>query len=241
MCFTIHILTSRDSIEKKYRADTTALSDFQFKFFFRAFDNPEIPVISMEDPGTVQLARWGLIPHWSAHKEQAHEIRKGTYNARFESILDKPSFEIPARKSRCLVITNGFFEWQHLGKEKIPWFITGEEDSFLTMAGLTDIWKDEETGRQHTTLSIVTTAASPLMEKIHNTKRRMPLILDKRSMGEWISPDLETENWDWIHAKNLDFPLKAHTVSKNLSGKNADPNDPKTIERFDYFTNGTLF
>jgi len=93
MCFTIEIHLSRKAIEDRFRVDSSALYDFEFSYFYRAFSNPMIPVIAQEDSGRVQLMQWGLIPAWSRDREQAERIRKGTYNARSETLHEKPSFK----------------------------------------------------------------------------------------------------------------------------------------------------
>jgi len=65
MCFTIEIHLTRKVIEERFRVDSSALYDFDFNYFYRAFSNPFIPVIAQEDASQVQLMQWGLIPAWS--------------------------------------------------------------------------------------------------------------------------------------------------------------------------------
>jgi len=86
MCFTIEIHLTRKAIEDRFRVDTSALYDFDFNYFYRAFSNPYIPVIAQEGSSKVQLMQWGLIPAWSRDREEAERIRKGTYNARSETL-----------------------------------------------------------------------------------------------------------------------------------------------------------
>ena len=80
MCFTIEIHLTRKAIETRFPVNTSALYDFDFNYFYRAFSHPMIPVIAMEDPVQVQLRQWGLIPSWVNSRVQAEQIRKGTYN-----------------------------------------------------------------------------------------------------------------------------------------------------------------
>jgi putative SOS response-associated peptidase YedK len=86
MCFTIEVHLSRKAIENRFSVDTSALYDFEFAYFYRAFSNPLIPAISMHDPDQAVLMQWGLIPSWVRDRQKAEQIRKGTYNARAESL-----------------------------------------------------------------------------------------------------------------------------------------------------------
>ena len=241
MCFTIHIRASRDAIEKRFKVDTGALDDFQFRFFYKAFDNPVIPVISQQEPGRVSLMNWGLIPHWCKDHEQAVKVRSGTYNARAESLDEKASFKTAYENRRCLVIVNGFFEWQHQGKEKIPWFIQRKDRKLFAMAGLYDTWKNPESGETTTSFSIVTTHANPLMAKIHNSKKRMPMILDEDAESLWIEPLLSATDAVKLKEPFNENLMKAHTISKKISLKDADPDSPEIISRKDYYVGNSLF
>ncbi|MDA3823076.1 MAG: SOS response-associated peptidase [Bacteroidales bacterium] len=177
MCFTINIHTTRSAIEKRFNVNASALNDFDFRYFYRAYDNPLIPVVTQEDPQRVQLMNWGLIPNWVKEVEQAEQIKNGTCNARSESLDIKPSFKSALAKGRCWIIAKGFFEWQHLGSEKIPWYISNQDHALFAFAGLYDTWNNPDTGENEKSFSLVTTKANALMEKIHNTKLRMPVML----------------------------------------------------------------
>ena len=104
-----------------------------------------------------------------------------TFNARSESIDKKPSFSSSFRSKRCIIPVKGFFEWQHVGNEKIPWYIYHSENEILSIAGLYDEWIENNTGEVFSTFSIITTDANDLMAEIHNSAKRMPAILDKSS------------------------------------------------------------
>ena len=241
MCFTIEVHLTRKAIEKRFAVDTSALYDFDFNYFYRAFSNPYIPVISGKSPEKAELAQWGLIPSWSGDRQKAEQIRKGTYNARAETLHEKPSFREPLIHGRCLILAHGFFEWQHVKGEKIPWYVKLKDDAPFAFAGLADTWRDPENGEERQTCSIITTEANPLMEKIHNTKKRMPVILSRENEKAWISGDMSLRK-----AKQLLLPydndqMVAHTVSPIISNPSVDPANPATIEPFQHPVNGTLF
>ena len=241
MCFTIEIHLSRKAIEDRFRVDASALYDFDFNYFYKAFANPYIPVIAQEDPARVQLMQWGLIPAWSRDREEAERIRKGTYNARSESLHEKPSFKGALNKGRCLIIARGFFEWQLINKRRIPWHISLKNENPFVFAGLCDTWRDPLSGEILNSCSLITTGANPMMEKIHNTKKRMPVILKKELEDEWISKDHSLlKRKELLKAYN-DSDLQAHTVSPRLSSSHIDPSDPALIEPYEYQSPGTLF
>lgn len=241
MCFTIEVHLTRKAIEKRFSVDTSALYDFDFNYFYKAFSNPMIPVIAGKASSEAKLMQWGLIPSWAKDRHKASEIRKGTYNARAESLHDKPSFREALLKGRCLVLAHGFYEWQHVKGAKIPWYIRLKNDAPFAFAGLYDRWQDPDNGEIINSCSIVTTRANPLMEKIHNTKKRMPVILTPDHEKEWISGDISLRK-----AGELLFPLDesemhAHVISPLISQNSADPSDSSLIKPIDYQEQGTLF
>lgn len=241
MCFTIEIHLSRKAIEKRFGVDTSALYDFDFNYFYRAFANPFIPVISQEEHTGVQLMQWGLIPAWSRNREEAERIRKGTYNARSETLNEKPSFKGALNRGRCLIIAGGFFEWQLVNGVRIPWYISLKDGSPFAFAGLCDAWRDPVSGELTKSCSIITTRANPLMEHIHNTKKRMPVILEKELEQEWISGDPSLLRRNRLLKACDESALQAHTVNPRLSSASADPGDPATIEPYKFSSPGTLF
>lgn len=241
MCFTISIKTTRDAIEKRFNVDSSALADFDFRYYYKAFDHPMIPVITQQEPGKAGLMQWGLVPSWTRDRAQALKIRSGTCNARAESLDEKPSFRKAAAGQRCLVLVSGFFEWQHVPGQKIPWYIQTKEETLFALAGIYDHWTDPETNMQLYTFSIVTTRANTLMEKIHNSKKRMPVILDRKNESGWIESELDREERKHLLRPNDPSALTAYTIGKEISGNAADPFNPGIIRPVTYHQDGKLF
>lgn len=241
MCFTIEIHLTRKAIEKRFSVDTSALYDFDFNYFYKAFSNPLIPVITMEQTSRVRLMEWGLIPGWVGDRVKAEQVRKGTYNARAESLHEKPSFREPFQSGRCLVIAHGFFEWQLRNGVRIPWYIRLESDEPFGFAGLYDTWWDPDTKEQVNTFSIITTSANPLMEEIHNTKKRMPVILPREIENEWISGDISLQKAARLLTPIDESYMHAHTVSNLISLKRTNPQNPDLIAPYVYPVPGSLF
>ncbi|OGG02083.1 hypothetical protein A2W14_04170 [Candidatus Gottesmanbacteria bacterium RBG_16_37_8] len=148
----------------------------------------QMPVIVRVHPGgelftpRVELMKWGLIPFWSKDPRIGYKM----INARAEGIEDKPSFRKPLRSQRCLVPTSFFFEWRHMGEEKIPYLIKLKGEDVFAMAGLYDIWKDAE-GYSVKSFTIITTEPNTLLGEIHN---RMPVILHEKFEDTWLNPQV---------------------------------------------------
>lgn len=241
MCFTINLNTTRDAIEKRFEADASVLSDFDFRYIYRAFENPLLPVITDENPEVVQLMQWGLIPHWTRDQDHADKIRKGTYNARSETLNEKPSFRDSFSKRHCIIPVCGFYEWQHAGKQKIPWYIHNRKDPFLILAAIFDYWKGAADNETTGTFSIITVPANPLMEKIHNTKKRMPAILDDGQKTIWLNNNHpETKTGSTLSPCN-EAGLNAYTISSAISRRGADPHDPSVVRPVQYHLDGEMF
>lgn len=160
---------------------------------YNGFTYPKTPIISNEKPDEIELYNWGLIPHWSKDEN----IRKYTLNARSETIKEKPSFRTSVN-NRCLVLADTFFEWQWLdpkGKQKQKYEIFLPEKDSFAFAGLWSKWTNKETGEIRHTFTIQTCAANPMMAEIHNSKKRMPLIIANEF--EWLNgedPILRNDN-----------------------------------------------
>lgn len=184
MCF--HTIQSKLAlqIEKRFNAKLQDKENFAPKEDINAFDFPKTPIITNENPQIITHYNWGLVPYWA--KEDS--IKKVTLNAKIETIAEKPAFRDVEIK-RCLVIANGFYEWQWLdskGKNKVKYKIgIGNEDLFA-FAGLFSHWKDPSSGEVKNTYTIVTTEANALMATIHNTKKRMPVILRPEDEQKWL-------------------------------------------------------
>lgn len=190
MCFHNSLSVESQTLENRYHAEFCEKHLFKPIQHGNAFANINWPVITSNNPGEISQFGWGLIPGWIKDAESAGKIKLQTLNARSETIFEKPSFRNSIKSKRCIIPSTGFFEWQHEEKKKIPWFIKIKDQEIFSMAGLWDEWTDKSTGEIFHSFSILTTAANSIMEKIHNTKKRMPVILTSETELEWLSPVL---------------------------------------------------
>jgi len=148
-----------------------------YKARYNCAPTQKLSVISNENPGELSLYRWGLIPFWA--KDTA--IGNKLINAKSETILEKPSFRTSFKSRRCLVLSDGFYEWRK-GTVKTPFRIKRRDGSAFAMAGIWDKWTSPE-GEEIRSFAILTTTPNSLMEKIHD---RMPVILDPETEKKWI-------------------------------------------------------
>ncbi|MEZ5045600.1 MAG: SOS response-associated peptidase [Chitinophagaceae bacterium] len=152
---------------------------------YNGFQFPKTPVITNKQPGKIQLFNWGLIPYWA----KDDSIKKNTLNARIETIHEKPAFRNSVN-NRCLILVDGFYEWQWLdnkGKQKQKYELTLPDNELFAFAGLYSEWRDKSTGEIISTYTILTTEANELMSKIHNTKKRMPVIVSTDNEQTWLN------------------------------------------------------
>ena len=177
-------------------------------------------VITDEKPQELQLYKWGLIPSWSKDPKIAFMM----INAKSETIFEKPSFKSLVKRRRCLVISDGFYEWKPLtGKQKQPYRIGLKGDDLFAFAGLWDTWADKETGEIIPTFTIITTDANGLVAPIHN---RMPVLLHRNEESVWL--DRKTDDAT-IASLLKSFPeseMKAYPVSDLV---NSPKNDSETL------------
>ncbi len=183
MCFNTRQSKTAPELEKRFRACFPAGQQYQ-PAMYNGFEHPHTPVITNAAPAQIQLLSWGLIPHWA----QDDTIRKHTLNARVETFREKPAFR-DASANRCLILADGFFEWQWLdpkGRTKQKYLLEMPGSEAFAFAGLWSTWTDPRTGEQRATYTILTTEANELMSTIHNSKKRMPAIVAADCESDWL-------------------------------------------------------
>lgn len=184
MCFYYQLSAKAQELEHRFEKKIPELENYTKNTWVNAFEHPSMPVI-LKESDEIQFYEWGLIPHWA--KDES--IHKYTLNARIETIAEKPSFR-DAIQQPCLVPATGFYEWQWLdvkGKEKQKYLIRNTTIKLFSFAGIYSNWLDKSTGEIRNTYSILTTQANKLMEKVHNTKKRMPIILHPKDEAIWLA------------------------------------------------------
>jgi putative SOS response-associated peptidase YedK len=184
MCFTIKQSKEPKELEQRFKAknkfNLNIISDNINGFTF-----PKTSVISNQNPNEIQLFHWGLLPSFT----QDLGFIKNTLNAKIETLEEKPSFK-NSIQNRCLIIADGFYEWQWLdkaGKKKQKYLIELPNQDLFCFAGIYNQWVNKLTGKTLNTFAMLTTEANPLMAEIHNSKKRMPVILTPQNESLWLA------------------------------------------------------
>lgn len=138
-----------------------------------------LAVVMREGAATGALLRWGLVPHWADDPSVGFKM----INARAETVAEKPAYREPFQRGRCLIVADGFYEWQREGVRQ-PFHITRGTGAPFAFAGLRTGWRTPE-GELLRSCTIVTTQANAAIEQIHP---RMPVILDQAEEDEWLDP-----------------------------------------------------
>ena len=173
--------------------------------------------------------RWGMVPQWA----NAFESRYATFNARTESVAEKPTFRNAWKnQQRCIIPMAGYYEWQMIGRQtdelkgakptKQPLYITDPEQGCLVTAGLYEHWGDDG----QISCTILTKPASPELNAVHP---RMPILLDHLTVDRWMS-DSNQQLDEWLSDEsdvNVVYWPVARAVGnvKNDSSKLIEPTD----------------
>lgn len=205
MCFHYRQTKNGLQLEKQFKLPLKKGVNIQPITYVNGFAHPEVPIITNQE-SLITTGQWGLLTDFATDVSFA----KNTLNARAETISEKPSFA-PYMHQRCLVLSDGFYEWQWhnvSGTKKQKYFITTSEKS-IVMAGIWSFWNLQYT------FSIVTTQANDLMSEIHNTKQRMPVVLQPNDYSDWL---------DGAPIQQFQFPYQVHLVAEKIIEENQNFN-----------------
>lgn len=181
-------------------------------------------VISGEGNRVLVQMRWGLVPHW--WKKPLKEMRSATFNARAETISEKPMFRDSFLRRRCLMPISGYYEWQDTPDGKQPFYFTRSDGEVMTIAAVQDLWVDPATREPLRSCTMVITEPNKLAAEIHD---RMPVVLEQKDFTQW-------ERGHFSEAAELMKPaadnvLQKWPVSKRVNSSRADGTDATLIER----------
>lgn len=183
MCYHYKLEKTVRQIEESFEVKIPTEGD-EIPTLFNGFQHLYAPVITHDAVDQVQFYQWGLLPFWA----KDFKIQHATLNARVETLKEKPSFRQVVHQ-RCLVIADGFIEWQWLdpkGKQKQKYLIQLPDGALFGFAGLWSRWQSADTNQTIFTFTIITGAANELMAEIHNTKKRMPLLMQPQAGKNWL-------------------------------------------------------
>jgi putative SOS response-associated peptidase YedK len=234
VCYFSSISVGFKIIDDRFGVRFLQTESFQPVYSASAFTFPSLPVIADDDQEHITFMQWGMIPFWVKNHEAAADIRGKALNARCETIFEKPAFRFSAHSKRCLVISDGFFEWRHIGKNTYPYYIRLTSLAPFAFAGVWDRWTNPETKELIRSFSVVTTKANSLLEKIHNTRKRMPVILPREREKSWLDHSLGKDVLQQLLQPYDPGEMEAFPVSKFINKLGFNTTNPEVLERQDY-------
>jgi len=203
---------------------------------------------------------WGFLPKYVNDREGAEKFRNGyknaqgkfipgytTLNAKAENLFTSEKggrsiFAEAAKNRRCLVLSTGFYEWRHVFPKnkktglplktstKYPYYIHVKDQEYFFFAGIYQEWTDKSTGEVVETVAVITAPANSLMAQVHNSKMRMPTILDSELAWRWMMDDLTEEQI--LDIAKTQFPaeeMEACTIAKDFR-ESLNPAEPFEYE-----------
>jgi putative SOS response-associated peptidase YedK len=179
MCGRFSLFGDIRSLKEQFHFDFTDDIDARYNIA------PGQDILTLIDNGNGRLGtsmRWGLIPFWADDEKIGYRM----INARAETIDEKASFKHALKKRRCLILTDGFYEWKKDGKQKQPYRFGMKNKKPFALAGLWENWN--KGGKNITSCTIITTSPNEVTEKIHD---RMPVILPENKIDMWLDCSLE--------------------------------------------------
>ena len=180
MCGRYNLISNLTVLGERFQFDATQLT---LESAYNVAPTQNVLTVVGGESRRAGFMRWGLIPFWAKNRS----IGSRMINARAETVADKPSFRESFRRRRCLVLADGFYEWQRRGSGKRPMRIALRSAEPFAFAGIWSVWKDPD-GNRMATCAIITTSANELLKPIHH---RMPAILPRNMEGFWLDRSIE--------------------------------------------------
>jgi putative SOS response-associated peptidase YedK len=182
MCGLFILLTDLSLITESFNVQDVAC---EYRPGSRISPGQQVAAVIQDDKNRLVNFRWGLIPSWAKDPSIGNRM----FNARAETLSEKPSFKNAFKKRRCLIIADGFYEWQKLGKVKKPLYFSLKSGRPFGFAGLHETWVSPDHQPIHT-CTIITTEPNELIKPIHD---RMPVMVPKEREAFWIDPDNQNQ------------------------------------------------
>ena len=221
MCGRFAGFQALDELQKFFPIDKTTC-DIQPNYNI-APSQEILAIIRRNNENWLEKLHWGLVPFWAKDISIGNKM----INARAETISEKPSFRNAFKKYRCLIPSNGFYEWTGKKGQKQAMFITLPGNKPFAFAGLWEKWYDKSNAESaYLSCTIITTRASESVRPIHH---RMPAILKPGVYGTWLDPqNQDVPQLMEILKRELLEEMVSHPVSNSVNVTST--NDPSCIE-----------
>lgn len=239
MCYHYSISVTANEIARRYKIspNPARINPNPIKYHTNGFNFDSLPVVYYDDSAIelkLNFMRWGLIPGWVKGEEQAFKIRSGTLNARSETADSRPSFKFAFFNKPCLIPATGYYEWMHKAGVKFPFFIFLSHLPVFSFAGIWEEWVNKQTGEMICSFSILTCKSNSLTAKIHNTKSRMPVILDQESEDKWLDKNLSKTERKYLLKPYDSTKMDAYSISRLITDRKHNSNVPEVLNPFEY-------
>ena len=182
MCGRYTLIADLGDLAQRFEFDG---SDFSYDPGYNIAPTESVLTVRNLDGRAAAFMRWGLIPFWAKDPK----IGARMINARAETVAEKPAFRNALKRRRCLVLADGYYEWQKTPVGKRPFRIVMRSGEPFAFAGLWETWKDPE-GNVIPSCTIITTAANDFLAPIHN---RMPIILPREKEELWLDTGFDDQ------------------------------------------------
>ena len=219
MCGRYTLIADLGDLAQRFEFDG---SDFSYDPGYNIAPTESVVTVRNVESREAALMRWGLVPFWAKDPK----IGARMINARAETVAEKPAFRNALKKRRCLVLADGYYEWQKTPVGKRPYRIILKSGEPFAMAGLWETWKDPQ-GNVVPSCTIITTSANDFLSPIHD---RMPVILPRESEELWLDPDTKDPGaLKGIFTPYSNEGMDAYEISTLVNS--AANNDPEVIAR----------
>lgn len=237
MCFHTSIIEKVDEIEKQ--TGTRLVNEEQRSKFdepqyhLNGFAHPPMLIITQERNDLLIPAYWGIVPKGQDPDQLDRYYKKavkfgGGLNARDDKLFDHFIYRHSMLSKKCLIPVNGFFEPHTHEKKKYPFYIKNAKGQLLMLGGIYTRIDDQ------VTFSIITKKASPLLEKVHNVKKRQPLLVENDKWNDWLVSNERSDVENLINSRFDDDQLATYPVKKALFSPKEDSNVSSILEKVDY-------
>ena len=213
MCGRLNLSSDPADLADELRLDVVS---YDFTPRYNVPPGADVPIVveRLNEAGELtrrlETAHWGLVPTWAKDPK----IGFKAFNARSETVLEKPMFRQAIRRRRAALPIPGYYEWEVTEDGKQPWMMSAAGQGPLFMAGVFEFWKQPDEQWLVST-SILTMASAGHLREVHD---RMPVFLSREHIDEWTDPALATAEVPELLSATLD-QVDPASVTKHRVGR----------------------
>ena len=248
MCYHKSLTKTIDYLADYYSASYSDIMKevYSQHYHENGYDYLPGPIVTASKPNELQPYNWGLIPWWCKTEQEGLLLRPKTLNCQSENMYTTGSFKDAAKNGqRCLIPCSGFIEWRHFGTGKnlvkIPHYIKIKGQEVFSIAGLYSKWKDKTTEKEYRTYTVLTTRANPVLEIIHNSKKRQPVLLPREFEKDWLNPNLSQEDVLALCEPSPGDKIEYITINKIVGQSKVESDIPEALQPTQYPETSDLF